>query len=145
MLNSRGTCSPQRLSTGQQTEVRPVLLAFVCYDLTEGSRDWGLMWTCVSCPLNSGLKATLDEAPDSSDGPGISLVFPPIYEGDEAWCVQAALCSGPAVSRSGLQPRLLEAEPGWRPPGWIGPQKQADEVPGCLADPLEVIPGKAEV
>lgn len=87
----------------------------------------------------------MDEAPDSSDGPSVSLMFPPVYEGDEAGGVQAALRSGPAVRRPGLQPRLLEAEPGWRPPAWVGPQEQADEVPGRLADALEVIPGEAEV
>lgn len=104
-----------------------------------------VVWTCLSHPLNLGLKATLDEAPDASDGPGISLMFPPVYEGDEAGGVQATICSGPAVSRPGLQPRLLKAEPGWRPSAWVGPQKQADEVPGCLADALEVIPWEAEV
>lgn len=62
-----------------------------------GSGGWrGLV------PLHSGLKATLDEAPDSSDGPGVSLMFPPVYEGDEAGSVQAALCSGATVSRTGL-------------------------------------------
>lgn len=100
---------------------------------------------CVSHPLDLGLKATLDEAPDSSDGPRISLMFPPVYEGDEAGRVQTAFCSSPAISRASLQPRLLEAEPCWRPLAWVGPQKQADEVPGRLADTLEVIPGEAEV
>lgn len=104
-----------------------------------------MVWTCVSDPLNSGLKTTLDEAPHSTDGPGVSLMFPPVYEGDEAGGVQAALCSGPALSRPGLQPRLLKAEPGWRPPAWVGPQEQADEIPSRLADALEVIPGEAEV
>lgn len=87
----------------------------------------------------------MDEAPDSSDGPSVSLMFPPVYEGDEAGGVQAALCSGPAVSQAGLQPRVLKAEPGRRPPARVGPQKQAHEVPGRLADALEVIPGEAEV
>lgn len=87
----------------------------------------------------------MDEASDSSDGPGVSLMFPPVYEGDEAGGVQAALGSGPALSRTGLQPRLLEAEPGQRPPARVGPQEKADEVPGRLADALEVIPGEAEV
>lgn len=72
-------------------------------------------------------------------------MFPPIYEGDEAGGVQAALCSSSAISRSGLQPRLLEAEPGRRPLAWVCPQEQADEVPGWLADTLKVIPGEAEV
>lgn len=111
----------------------------------EAAKIRGLVWTCVSYPLNSGLKATLDEAPDSSDGPGVSLMFPSVYEGDEAGGVQAALCSGPAVSWTGRQPRLLEADPGWRPPAWVCPQEQADEVPGRLADALEVILGEAEV
>lgn len=92
-----------------------------------------------------GLKATLDEAPDSSDGLGVRLMFPPVYKGDEARGVQTALCSGPAISWTRAQPSLLEAEPSWRPLPWVGPQEQADEVPGRLADALEVIPGEAEV
>lgn len=95
--------------------------------------------------LSLGLEATLDEAPDSSHGPGISLVFPPVYEGDEAGGIQAALCSGPAVSRTGLQPRLLEAEPSQGPLARVGPQEQTDEVSSRLANALEVIPGEAEV
>ncbi|KAA8586158.1 hypothetical protein FQN60_007727 [Etheostoma spectabile] len=95
---------------------------------------------CRSSPAvtdSSLTKATLDEASDSSDGSGVCLMFPPVYKGDEAGGVQTALCSGMAVSQTGLQPRLLEAEPGWRPPAWVCPQKQADDVPGRLADALE--------
>lgn len=87
----------------------------------------------------------MDEAPDASDGPGISLVFPPVYEGDEAGRVQAALGSRPVVVQTRLQPRLLQTEPGRRPPAGVGPQKQTDEVSGGLADALEVIPGEAEI
>lgn len=72
-------------------------------------------------------------------------MLPPIYEGDEAGGVQTALRSRPAVGGSGLQPRLLEAESSRRPLARVGPQEQADEVPGRLADALEVIPGEAEV
>lgn len=96
-------------------------------------------------PLDLGLKATLDEAPDASDGPGVRLVLPPVYEGDQARGVQAALGSGRAVGRAGLQPRLLEAQPGRGPPARVGPQEQADEIAGRLADALEVVPGEAEV
>lgn len=72
-------------------------------------------------------------------------MFPPVDEGDEARRVQAALRPGPPVSLAGLQPRFLEAEPSRRPPAGVGAEEQADEVPGPLADPLEVIPGEAEV
>lgn len=72
-------------------------------------------------------------------------MLPSVYEGDEAGGVQTALCSGLAIGRSGLQPRLLEAESGRRPLGRVGSQEQTDEVPGCLAHTLEVIPGEAEV
>lgn len=92
---------------------------------------------------NLRLKSTLDEIPNSSDGSGVSLMFPPVYEGNETGGVQAALCSGPAIAS--LQPWVLEAESGWRPSAWVGPQQQADEVPGRLADTLEVIPREAEV
>ncbi|TNN54899.1 Growth factor receptor-bound protein 10 [Liparis tanakae] len=99
--------------------------------------------SCIFSFLHLWLEATLDEAPDSAHGPGVGLVLPPVDEGDEAGGVQAAL--GAAVRGVGLQPRLLEAEPGGGPPARVGPQQQADEVPGPLADALEVIPGEAEV
>lgn len=54
---------------------------------------------------HSGLQAALDEAPHTSDGPSIGLVFPPVDEGDETGRVQGALGSG-----TRLQPRLLQAE-----------------------------------
>lgn len=92
---------------------------------------------------NPRLKATVNEAPDPSDGPGIGLMFSPVNERNEAGGVQAALC--PAVALASLQPRLLEAEAGRGPSARVGLQKQADEVPGRLADALEVIPGEAEV
>lgn len=94
---------------------------------------------------NSRLKATLNEAPDASDGPCVRLVFPPVDEGDEASRVQAALRSDPPVARAGLQPRFLEAEPSRGSPAGVGAEEQAHEVPGRLADPLEVVPGEAEV
>ena len=72
-------------------------------------------------------------------------MFPPVYEGDEAGGVQAALGSGAAVIWRSLQPWLLETEPSRGPPARVGPQEQADEVPGGLADALEVIPGEAEI
>lgn len=72
MLGSRGTCSP----SGAALENKLQCVHF-CHDLAD-----------------SGLEATLDEAPDSSDGPSISLMFPPVYEGDESGGVQTALRSG---------------------------------------------------
>lgn len=105
-------------------------------------------WTAArrrARPLRLQLKATLDDAPDSTDGASICLMLPSIYKGDEAGGVQAALRSSLAIGRSGLQPRLLEAECGRRPLAGVGPQEQTDEVPGRLAHTLEVIPGEAEV
>lgn len=58
MLNSRRTCSPQCLNTGQQAEVCPVLLAFVCYDLTGGGQR--LMVDVDLCILSSKLGAEGD-------------------------------------------------------------------------------------
>lgn len=94
---------------------------------------------------NPRLKPALNEAPDPSDGPRVRLMLPPVDEGDEARRVQAALRPGPPVPLAGLQPRLLEAEPGRRSLAGVEAEQQADEVPGPLADPLEVIPGEAEV
>ena len=72
-------------------------------------------------------------------------MLPAVYEGDEAGGVQTALRSSWVIGRSGLQPRLLEAERGRRPLARVASQEQADEVAGSLADALEVIPGEAEV
>lgn len=72
-------------------------------------------------------------------------MLPPVYKGDEAGGVQTALRSSLVIGRPGLEPRLLEAECGRRPLAGVGPQEQTDEVPRCLADTLEVIPGEAEV
>lgn len=98
-----------------------------------------------SDPLRLRLKATLDDAPDSTDGTSVCLMLPSVDEGDEAGGVQTALRSSSVIGRSGLQPRLLEAESGRGPLARVGSQEQADEVPGSLADTLEVIPGEAEV
>lgn len=90
---------------------------------------------------DSGLQAALDEAPHTSNGPCISLMFPPVNEGDEAGRVQEAFIT----PRAWLQPCFLQAEPSWRSLGWVGPQQQADKVLCGLADTLEVVPGEAEV
>ncbi|KAF3833684.1 hypothetical protein F7725_024888 [Dissostichus mawsoni] len=124
-------------SAGQHLEDSPYRTAPTGKPLQD-SRDEG--WT-----LNSRLQAALDEAPDSPDGPGVGLILPPVDEGDEAGRVQAALRPGPFVRGFVLQPGLLDAERGWRSPSRVGPQQQADEVPGPLADALEVVPGEAEV
>lgn len=91
-------------------------------------------------PADSRLQAALDEAPHAPDGPSVSLMFPPVDEGDEAGRVQETLGSG-----ARLQPWFLEAEAGCGPLARVGPQQQADKVLGGPADTLEIVPGKAEV
>lgn len=105
---------------------------------TEGTTGWFEV-------SHSRLETTLNEAPDSSDGPGVRLVFSSVYEGDEARGVQTALRLRRTVIHTGLQPRLLQTQSGGRPSAGLGPQEEADEIPGCLADAVEVVAGEAEV
>lgn len=100
----------------------------------------------------------MEEGLNGPNGPDVVLVFPPLDEGDEPGGVQMCAVvtrrrrlrvihvAVPAADyASGLEPRVLQAEPSRGPSLQLALEQQADKVLGFCAHTLEVVLGETEV